>query len=74
MTRQIRTPTCQLGFYKPETRGCPTCGPHGPCTVDPDGLLEDQRRYRDATWEMRITLLILSSPLWIGALLLWWLA
>jgi hypothetical protein len=34
----IRTlPTCQIGFWKLEHRGCPVCGPDGPCTSYPYG-------------------------------------
>lgn len=24
-------PTCQTGFWRPSHRGCPVCGPNGPC-------------------------------------------
>lgn len=45
MTRQMNA-TCEMGFWKPETSGCPVCGPDGPCTIDPEALARDQAETR----------------------------
>lgn len=28
---RLTTPTCEMGFWKADVRGCPVCGPDGPC-------------------------------------------
>lgn len=48
MNQRTATPTCVMGFWKPEVSGCPVCGPDGPCTVDPEGLAEMQALERRA--------------------------